>query len=412
MTGLNRRLSLWPGARRGAPGGASAPTLPETARARILYVSHVGLLGGAERSLLDLITALDRQRYDLRVVLPNAGEFSEHLKRLDVPFDICPLLARLRQAASLPEKAAQTLRLIAGGAALRSLVRAHSPALVHANSAAAALYAQCLPWTMATPTVWHFRDLALPKGAGRLLARRCARIVVPSVSCRNAVANVADDKNIVVIPNGIELPTQADAAEIDTDESQADCVTISMIGQLAAWKGHMLAIEVARLVVERCPHVRFFIVGDDRLKPLPLSVGQLRRTVETLGLAGRITVSGYVDNVPEVLQNTDILLHPAFPEPAGRVVIEAMAAGRPVIAFDGQHGPAEIIRDGVDGLLVGPRSVSALADAVVLLAENAALRNSLGKAARNRALAEFGRSLMAERIETLYRGLAPAAVQA
>src|SRR4051794_17514371 len=103
----------------------------------ILYVSHVAILGGAERSLLDLIAALDRQHYSARVVLPAVGEFSERLTHLQVPVDVCPLLGRLRRRPSLLRQGMQALRVAASGLALQALRWRYTPTLIHANSTTA-----------------------------------------------------------------------------------------------------------------------------------------------------------------------------------------------------------------------------------------------------------------------------------
>ena len=155
------------------------------------------------------------------------------------------------------------------------------------------------------------------------------------------------------------------------------------IGQLAPWKGHELMIEAARHVHRRYPAVRFVMIGDDRFGDHPGVFERLERQVRESGLEGCVRLLGYREDVRTILGDADLLAHPAFPEPFGRVVVEAMSAGRPVVAFDGEHGPAEILRHGVDGLLVRPRTPQALAAAVSELLADPARREQLGRRRRS-----------------------------
>ena len=102
-----------------------------------------------------------------------------------------------------------------------------------------------------------------------------------------------------------------------------------------------------------------------------------------------------------MLAAADVVVHPAFPEPFGRVVVEAMAASVPVVCARGEHGPGEIVRDGVDGLLVEP-DPEAFADALVTLLDDAERRRAMGAAGRARARGAFDRSTTAERMERVY----------
>lgn len=374
-----------------------------TRSVEILFVSHVGLLGGAERSLYDLVCALDRRRYTVRVVLPSTGEFAEHLRHSRIPFEVCPFLGHLRRSPSILKQCLQAMRLASGSLALRTLMLRRPPRIVHANSTTAALYALGLPYRTPVPTIWHLRDLTLPETIGRWLARRCTRIVVPSSCCRNLALEVADPSKVVTIPNGVDTSRfTGRRTQAGRELTSSDRIVVAVIGQLVPWKGHAIAVDVAQRVVAREPNVDFVIVCDDRLGGQSETRSHLMRRVSEFGLGSRVEILGYVRDVQRILQRADILLHPAFPEPFGRVVVEAMAAGCPVVAFDGPHGPAEIVRPGIDGLLVSPRSADALSNAVLRLLHDPESQRRMGGAARERAVARFDRDLMAQRMRELY----------
>lgn len=376
-------------------------------RIKVLYVSHVGILGGAERSLLDLIAALDLTRFDVRAIVPGIGDLSRNLRDIGIASDFCPSLQRLRRASSLMEKISSASGVLAGAMTLRSLVSKYRPAIVHANSTTAALYALCLPLPARAPTLWHFRDLTLPVQLARILASRCSRIIVPSSGCRDLVSPIAASDKIVKIPNGIRIDSGHNRPR-DRECISDKPVLVATIGQLVGWKGHATTIEVARRVIPQCPNVHFLIVADDRLGTAKDTFQQLNERVHAFGLSRNVTIAPFTDDVGSILAGTDILLHPAFPEPFGRVVVEAMAAECPVVAYQGSHGPAEIVRHGIDGFLVAPHSPDGLARAVIRLARDPQSRMQMGGMARSRVIAQFDRKLMALRMQDLYESLVSA----
>src|ERR1700730_5257733 len=99
-------------------------------RIKVLYVSHVGILGGAERSLLDLVAALDLRRFDVRVIVPGVGDLSRHLRDIGIASDFCPPLQRLHRTSSLIEQVSSASGFLAGALMLRSLIMKYRPAIV------------------------------------------------------------------------------------------------------------------------------------------------------------------------------------------------------------------------------------------------------------------------------------------
>jgi glycosyltransferase involved in cell wall biosynthesis len=180
---------------------------------------------------------------------------------------------------------------------------------------------------------------------------------------------------------------------------------VGMVAHLTKWKGHEDFIRIALRLSEHVPGVRFVVAGG----PIYETEGHegyaeaLRRRTVDLGLAGRVLFLGARDDVPEILAATDVLVHcPTAPEPFGRVVAEAMAVGRPVVASNA-GGIPEIVEHDVTGLLVPPGDVRGFADAVQRLLAHTALRHSLGAAARHRAEQLFAVGPHAERVLQAYR---------
>ncbi len=128
----------------------------------------------------------------------------------------------------------------------------------------------------------------------------------------------------------------------------------------------------------------------------------LHAQVTRLGLDTRVQFTGFLSDVGVVLRSLDVLVHASVvPEPFGQVVVEGMAAGLPVVASDA-GGPAEVITDGINGVLVPPSDPDALAQALRELASDPSRRRALGVAAHKRAL-DFAPELIGEQVLMLYR---------
>ena len=130
----------------------------------------------------------------------------------------------------------------------------------------------------------------------------------------------------------------------------------------------------------------------------------LRARVERARLGDRFVFAGYQEDMAAIYEAVDLVVHPPEREPFGRVVAEAMAMGKPVVAVNA-GGPSEIIRSGTDGWLVPPGNAEAMATAVISLARDTARRASLAHAARERILRDFGMKAFGENLEHLYQDI-------
>src|SRR5262249_2209134 len=131
----------------------------------------------------------------------------------------------------------------------------------------------------------------------------------------------------------------------------------------------------------------------------------LMRRVDRSGLADRVTLTGYREDVSDLVNALDILVHASIsPEPMGRVILEGMALGKPVVATD-HGGPREIIESGTSGFLIPPNDPERLYETLWELARSPELRQRIGKAATERVQDAFGIQGHMARIHGIYRSL-------
>jgi glycosyltransferase involved in cell wall biosynthesis len=185
------------------------------------------------------------------------------------------------------------------------------------------------------------------------------------------------DATAEVIPSasGLRVGKMTDASTV----SDGPVRTVGMLARIDPWKGQYMLLEAfARVFRDR--DVRLQFAGD-----APFGheghLEELRSTAETLGVADRVDFLGHVDDVDALLAGWDVAVQASTrPEPLGQNVLQYLAAGRAVIAAD-EGGPTEWISDGVNGLLVPPRDIDALASALARLDTDAALRVRLATSA-------------------------------
>lgn len=178
-----------------------------------------------------------------------------------------------------------------------------------------------------------------------------------------------------------------------------------IFGRVVAWKGHREFLAAAIIALAKCPEARAFIVGDASDGPDGF-VESLRHQARESGFAERIIFTGHVLEVERLYSVMDVVVHASIePEPFGLVITEAMAHGIPVIASP-SGATTEIITPGHDGLLVDPRRPTELADTILRLLANDALRRAMGARAKDTVQRKYDGQLYAQRMGAVYRHVA------
>lgn len=372
---------------------------------RVLFVNPGRALGGAEHSLLLLLQGVRARSIEANVAIFSKGPFRDRLSALGIPMVEVALPRWTRTAGRyrLPGGPVGGAALMAGSlpAALRlaAAARRHGAGLIHTNGMKAHLLGGLAGRLVRVPVIWHLRDFPPEGWAGRTFheaARLLPEVILTPSEAVAASVRLSGRRRPRVVPDPVDLdrfhpalPRERIRRELGVAEEEP---LIGMIGHLTPWKGHEVFLEIARAVADRVPRSRFVVAGGSIYETQGHAgyPETLRRKAAALGLSDRVTFLEAKDDIPELVAGLDVLVHsPTAPEPFGRVLAEAMAVGRPVVAAR-CGGIPEVVEDGVTGFLVPSADVGAFTAAVVRLLEDPALCRRLGGAGRRRAEARFG----------------------
>lgn len=363
----------------------------------VLFVDQAAEIGGAELSLIDIV----RWRQGPQAVcLMQEGPFAERLRELAVPtvlIDASGILNVRREdglaaAAAAAPALVKTMRGFVANARLYDVV--------YANTMKAIMLAALSYPLHRRPVIWHLRDLLTAEHFSASLRRCCA--LLPAFAIRRVIANsqataevyrqIGGRSPVEVVYNGID-PAPFDA--VDPRAARARLVAdaglrddqpiVGVFSRLARWKGQHVLVEALRSV----PNLQAVIVGG-ALFGEDAYEAQLRADIAAAGLEDRVRLLGFRRDVPSLMKAVDVVAHTSTAaEPFGRVIVEGMVAGKPVVAMRA-GGAMELIRDGETGLLVPPGDAAALADALRQLLADPTRAARLAERGEAEARATFG----------------------
>lgn len=355
---------------------------------KILFISNESRLGGAELSLLSLVEGLPADKYSKVVALPDEGPLYKRLEGA-YPTVLFPMKKLFRDMGMLGT-ARRLVQMVKTGMRMAAYVRRESIDVIYSNGIQAQLYGMIIRIFSFRSTVWHVRD----RNPGLLISKCCAtasaRVVCISQFVYQQTPGSPGKKRLIYngLDTGVWSPTPERRGIPGMPVLPEGALIVGQVGQLIPWKRHGDLIRAAAEVVRRAPRVYFVILGEDPAGQHPGYVDGLKELVRAEGLSDHFFFAGYTADIKESMNQLDVLVHCAEGEPFGRVVVEAMALEKAVIAYR-SGGCAELVEHEVSGLLVEPRQVDALAEAVVGLINDERKRATLGKRARQRVIERF-----------------------
>lgn len=351
--------------------------------------------GGAERQLLNYLLAADRSdfRHSLVCMSP-PGELADIARDSGVPVITMPVRTRYAVA---------TVRRWA------AWMRREDVAIVHTHMHHAAMWGRLGGIFGGVPvlvTTEHGKELwkgTIRLTIDRILSRHTARHIAVSEDCmaiRKRREKVAPGK-ILVIPNGVSVPDDVSnrphrdrlRREFGFDDRT---FVMGTVGRVVAAKGYEHLLAALRIIRSRNPRVVWLAVGDGDQR------GALEALADRLGLADAVVWAGRRGDVENLLEAMDVWVMSSIREGLPVALLEAMAAGVPIVGTT-VGGIPDAIRDGRDGLLVPAADPEALAGAVERMMEDPGLAAALGASAHARARDMYGIASIARRIEDIYR---------
>lgn len=384
--------------------------------------------------LLDVLGAIrsSRPSWRLSVILTGEGPLRPEIERLGVEVIVLPFpnqIASLGDSGLGSWRGQRALALAwrvpsAASAAfvyslkLRRILKDLAPDVLHTNGMKAHLLGA---WSAcrALPVVWHMHDYL---GSRALMARLLRISIRPKLTIAAISESVANDIKSTLGPktavrmiyNAVDLkrfhPGPGDGRALDHAAGLPDpppgTIRIGLVATFARWKGHDVFLNAIAQIGASFP-CRFYIVGG----PIYQSAGsqftlsELKDRAKSLGIDQHVGFTGHQNDPAEALRGLDVIVHASTrPEPFGRVIVEAMACGRALIAVQ-SGGAAELFVDGREALATAPGDFKALADRISQLMHNNDLRTRLGQAGRQTAEARFGCERLAEEWPEFYESL-------
>lgn len=364
----------------------------------ILHVSHVSKISGAEVSLLTLMHHLNSSQYEQILACPPQGPLSARAQSLGIT--VKPLsLGRFYRRPSLCHALRMASQFIAGLLQTISLIRRSQVTVVHANSTTAALVALPAASICRVPALWHIRDGTSLGPLAFWLGRLATTVIVPAQHMLPHLAEqgVPTDK-IQIIPNGIEIDPFLEAAA--TRRTSESTHTVGMVAQVVPWKRHMDFIRAAAIIHQELPHVRFRLIGSDLFVEHAGYQQELIDLIARSGLTSCFSWLGFQDDIASQLADLDVVVLPSCQEPFGRVLLESLLAGAVPVAVD-SAGPAEIIQNAQNGILVPCGNYHAIADETILLLRNGKKRAKIVSIGRDYVIQHFGGQVTTRLFEQL-----------
>jgi glycosyltransferase involved in cell wall biosynthesis len=382
---------------------------------KILYLQSTSEVGGSDVSLLRLVENLDKNVFEPCVLLPHDGplveKLREHTNEIYFLKEMLKLTTRkgktfyLRYMWNYPF----TVRKIA------RLIREQNIDLVHTNTVHN-LYGFLAAKLSGRSHVWHVREIVFQSkflwNLEKFLLKRFAdRIIVTSDAIAEMFGKDRNTLPLQKIPNGVDLdlyhPENDGRYILDPFEIPSNIPVVGIVARLDPWKGVDVFLKAISICKKECPLVQYVIIGGE-IEGNTEYAKNLYELAVNLKLDGIVHFAGWrygPEDMPHVYAAMDVLvLASTSPEPFGLVILEAMAAAKPVIATN-HGGPKEICADGETAVLIPPGDPEKLADAILLLIQNPTIARKMGEAGRKRVERYYDQVRCVGSIESLYKEL-------
>jgi L-malate glycosyltransferase len=358
----------------------------------ILFTSSsASLAGGGQKSLLLLLKNLNRNRFTPFLLCPGDGDLVSAARSLNITTFILPVPSITKMSFVFLYK-------------LYRIIKQERINLIHTDGPRSTFYLGLAGRFSFTPVIWHVRvSTPEPYFYEWLLYTLSNQVVAVSNAAAHRFASMpAAGKKVSTIYNAVVFDEFRSLGKVFSSTS-TEPLRVGIAGRIEPIKGIEEFLKAVSLIYKEFPKTSFDVAGDGDSSFL----AKLRQTADTLGISAVLTFSGFQHDIKTYLSGLSILVNAStFGEGLSRIIIEAMAMGKPVIATN-DGGNQEAVFDGVNGFIVPKRDANAMAKAIAKLLSDPTLANRMGQEGRKIAEERFDIKNQIAAIESLYSELIP-----
>jgi glycosyltransferase involved in cell wall biosynthesis len=365
----------------------------------ILYIHQASELYGSDKTLLDLLTHVDKSKYKPYVILPNKGLLTDELEKLNIPVYIMPVMKISRGMNKFNFIA--LLKNLNSLYKIKQLDKKIKFDIIYSNTLATLLGA-IYSLLFSKKHIWHIHEIIeKPKFLSFFFAWivniSSNKVIFNSTQSYNHLTSKLErlTKFSIVVHNGISPNTNS---MIKKNEME---FKLALIGRIHKWKGHLLLIDAFKNLTQKYRNISLYIVGSNVPGNDSFKI-ELNDKISEYKLNNKIHFIEFCKDISNIYNLMDIIIVPSInPEPFGMVTIEAMNHMRPVIA-SAHGGTLDIINDNEDGLLFEPNNSKDLEKKIALLIDNPEKRNKISKAGYEKVKSKFSVENYVTKITELY----------
>jgi glycosyltransferase involved in cell wall biosynthesis len=379
---------------------------------RIAFYNHTSTISGAEISLL--LTAKHLTNAHPILFAPE-GELLQRARSQGLDVVALPSF-RARMTKNPFLLIIYVIGMLWAGWRLALLMKQSRVDLIHANSIRAGIMAGLFRWYHRLPVVWHLRDMPPQGYIGKLVRKFAGSTAQALIGISESVIQGIDHPSVAgrchLVHNGVELRSfSAEARQVIRERirlelrTPQDARVLAIIGQITPWKRQEDAIEAFASLVREERNAVLWIVGEAKFRQEnERYLDKLQEKVKSLHLEDKVVFTGFREDVLEICCVADLLLLCSDNEPFGRVIIEAMSQGTPVVGTRG-GGVPEIIQHGMSGFLYEIGNIEELTHCIRQVLDDEIVWSTLSHNGQEQAKERFSITQTSQKIELIYQQL-------
>lgn len=365
---------------------------------KFVIFNHSGVIGGGEKSNLILLKNLDRRKFDPLVIFPK-GPYEDLVKETGVRYRSSEIyLLRIR---TLP------LYIFSICSLFLQLIK-EKPRFIYCNSIQSSHWGLPLGFILRKPVVVHFRDWEVGLASRFILNLFSDYFAIANT---NATRNKMIKEGFMKQDRSLVVYNAVDTKEFYTDVSDKRFRTefgfsnkdflVGIVGRIDVWKGHLDLLEAAGLLKNKIPNLKVVIVGDNSwVKDLHF-FEKIPEKIKELRLETKVVFTGFQKDIPKLLRGLDLIVIPSKNESFGRLAIEAMAVGKPVVGSN-SGGLPEIIKNRPLGFVFQQGNSEELAARIKEIYLKRRLLNSFIKKESEKVKKEFSPAVYSQSLTKIF----------